>query len=121
MFFFKEEGGGYRLFLSSSRVVGYSCEAVFAWIRFELKCWIRIRVEKKMHFSIFAKIQKSCKNVLIFTKFQKILLHKNFGFCKNFTKISRKFHEKFPENQHFFERFCAKGKISWSDTARMGR
>jgi hypothetical protein len=55
------------------------------------------RVETKMHFSIFAKMQKSLKNRTIFTKFRKILFQEIFfyeNFCKNLMKILRKFLRK---------------------------
>jgi hypothetical protein len=41
------------------------------------------RVETKMHFSIFAKMQKSCENGTIFVKFR-----------ENVTKILRKYSQK---------------------------
>jgi hypothetical protein len=90
--FFKGEGGGYRIFLSSGRVVGYTCEAGFAWIRFEIKCWIRIRVETKMYFLFFMKTQNSCDNELIFAKFR-------FVKISVFAKISRKLSRKFGEGE----------------------
>jgi hypothetical protein len=59
-----------------------------------------IRVETKMHCSIFATMQNSCKNETIFAKF---CLVKILVFVKNLAKISQKFSENFRTNDKYIK------------------
>jgi hypothetical protein len=81
------------------------------------KSMVVARVETKMHFSVFAKMRKSCKNGPIFAKFHKISIRKNFcenledaDFRENLVIFSRKFLQK--RKTPIFAKFFVKTKNS---------
>jgi hypothetical protein len=66
-----------------------------------------LRVETKMHFSVFAKMRKSCENGSIFAKFHEISFRENFSFSRKFSRKSQKNFAKI-ENPDFRENFTRK-------------
>jgi hypothetical protein len=55
-----------------------------------------------MHFSVFAKMRKSCENGQIFAKFHEISFRENISFSRKFSRKSRE----------IFAKICAKTKNS---------